>query len=123
MRPDVHVRRGQQGAAGRPHLVPQVLEVVLRPADRRHRLLAQDVDNGGQGECGLDGLNRVVVAAQAQLGALDATERALLSPYLDRGPIVLTEFRTKSSELPAIIYAARAEGRRGLNGQPNRESL
>ena len=46
-------------------------------------------------------------AAHAQLGALDATERALLSPYLDRGPIVLTEFRKKYSELPAIIYAAR----------------
>lgn len=46
-------------------------------------------------------------AAHAQLGTLNANERSLLSAYLDRGPVVLTEYRPKQSELPAIIYAAR----------------
>ncbi len=46
-------------------------------------------------------------AAHAQLGTLNASERTLLSPYLEHGPVVLTEFRREQSELPAIIYAAR----------------
>ncbi len=52
--------------------------------------------------------NRVdrVDASRARLGSLDASERALLMPYLERGPVVLTEFSNEQTALPAVIYAA-----------------
>lgn len=50
-----------------------------------------------------------VDASLARLGTLNEMERALLAPHLDRGPIVLTEFRNGQTDLPAIIYAARIE--------------
>ncbi|MEM7436234.1 MAG: hypothetical protein AAF436_13835 [Myxococcota bacterium] len=48
-----------------------------------------------------------VDAMRARLGTLNAEERALLAPYLDDGPVVLTEFSNRQTELPAVIYAAR----------------
>jgi len=46
-------------------------------------------------------------ASVARLGALNQEERALLAPYLARGPVVLTEFQNRQTDLPAVIYAAR----------------
>ncbi|MEM7137968.1 MAG: SRPBCC family protein [Myxococcota bacterium] len=48
-----------------------------------------------------------VDAMRARLGTLNAEERALLAPYLRNGPVVLTEFSNRQTELPAVIYAAR----------------
>ncbi|MDH4281136.1 MAG: SRPBCC family protein [Myxococcales bacterium] len=48
-----------------------------------------------------------VDASVARLGALNQKERALLAPYLARGPVVLTEFQNRQTDLPAVIYAAR----------------
>jgi ribosome-associated toxin RatA of RatAB toxin-antitoxin module len=45
-------------------------------------------------------------AATAPLGYFSASERALLSPYLDRGPLALVEF-AEEPELPALLLAAR----------------
>lgn len=50
-----------------------------------------------------------VDASRARLGTFSERERALLAPYLDRGPVVLTEFRNRQTDLPAVIYAARIE--------------
>ncbi|MEM8609898.1 MAG: SRPBCC family protein [Myxococcota bacterium] len=48
-------------------------------------------------------------ASSARLGSLNAEERALLAPHLLRGPVVLTEFKNRQTDLPAVIYAARIE--------------
>jgi len=48
-----------------------------------------------------------VDASVARLGALSPDERELLMPYLARGPVVLTEFQNRQTDLPAVIYAAR----------------
>jgi hypothetical protein len=48
-----------------------------------------------------------VDALSARLGALNAKERALLAPHLSRGPVLLTEFQNRQTDLPAVIYAAR----------------
>ncbi len=40
---------------------------------------------------------------EAPLTTFSAQDRAILSPYLDHGPVMLTEFR----RFPAVIYAAR----------------
>lgn len=45
-------------------------------------------------------------AATAKLGYLSSSERALLSPYLDRGPLALVEF-AEDTELPGLVAAAR----------------
>jgi ribosome-associated toxin RatA of RatAB toxin-antitoxin module len=45
-------------------------------------------------------------ASTARLGYLSPKERALLSPYLDRGPLALVEF-AKDTELPGMVAAAR----------------
>ena len=72
------------------------------------------------------GENRVerVDASRARLGTLDETERTLLAPYLDRGPVVLTEFSNRQTDLPAVIYAARIEAPAttvaSVVGQPER---
>ena len=50
-----------------------------------------------------------VDATIARLGSLDPAERALLVPYLAQGPVVLTEFQNRQTDLPAVIYAARIE--------------
>jgi hypothetical protein len=50
-----------------------------------------------------------VDATIARLGSLDPEERALLVPYLAQGPVVLTEFQNRQTDLPAVIYAARIE--------------
>ncbi len=50
-----------------------------------------------------------VDASRARLGTFSERERTLLAPYLDRGPVVLTEFRNRQTDLPAVIYAARVE--------------
>ena len=50
-----------------------------------------------------------VDASQARLGTLDEGERELLAPHLDRGPVLLTEFQNRQTDLPAVIYAARVE--------------
>ncbi len=47
-----------------------------------------------------------VDATVARLGTLDATERELLEPFLTRGPVLLTEFSNRQTDLPAVIYAA-----------------
>jgi ribosome-associated toxin RatA of RatAB toxin-antitoxin module len=49
---------------------------------------------------------RAAEAATARLGYLSAGDRALLSPYLDRGPVALVEF-AEDTELPALLAAAR----------------
>ena len=46
-------------------------------------------------------------ASRAPLGSFTPAERGLLAPYLERGPVVLTEFRNRKSDLPAIVYMAR----------------
>ena len=48
-------------------------------------------------------------ASDASLGSLNAAERELLAPHLARGPVVLTEFSNRESELPAIIFASYIE--------------
>ncbi|UCF45879.1 MAG: hypothetical protein JSU89_01510 [Myxococcales bacterium] len=48
-----------------------------------------------------------VDASVARLGALSPDERALLAPYIAQGPVVLTEFQNRQTDLPAVIYAAR----------------
>jgi hypothetical protein len=50
-----------------------------------------------------------VDATRARLGSLSERERALLAPHLDRGPVLLTEFQNKQTDLPAVIYAARVD--------------
>jgi len=50
-----------------------------------------------------------VDATIATLGTLNADERALLAPYLAQGPVVLTEFQNRQTDLPAVIYAARID--------------
>lgn len=61
-------------------------------------------------------------ATVAQLGTLNPQERALLAPYLARGPVILTEFENRQTDLPAVIYAARvhapARTVAGLIGAP-----
>jgi hypothetical protein len=48
-----------------------------------------------------------VDASVARLGALNPDERALLAPHLKHGPVLLTEFQNRQTDLPAVIYAAR----------------
>ncbi len=48
-----------------------------------------------------------VGATVARLGTLSPEERALLAPHLAHGPVVLTEFQNRQTDLPAVIYAAR----------------
>ena len=64
-----------------------------------------------------------VDATVARLGSFNADERTLLTPYLARGPIVLTEFRNRQTDLPAVIYAARihapAKTVAGVIGKPS----
>jgi len=48
-----------------------------------------------------------VDALAARLGSLNPDERKLLIPYLAQGPVVLTEFQNRQTDLPAVIYAAR----------------
>ena len=48
-----------------------------------------------------------VDASVARLGALSAAERELLKPHLAHGPVILTEFQNRQTDLPAVIYAAR----------------
>jgi hypothetical protein len=48
-----------------------------------------------------------VDALAARLGSFSPEERELLTPYLAQGPVVLTEFRNRQTDLPAVIYAAR----------------
>jgi len=50
-----------------------------------------------------------VDASRARLGTLNERERELLAPHLDTGPVLLTEFQNRQTDLPAIIYAARVE--------------
>jgi len=50
-----------------------------------------------------------VDASRARLGTFSERERELLAPHLDRGPVVLTEFQNRQTDLPAVIYAARVE--------------
>jgi hypothetical protein len=64
-----------------------------------------------------------VDASVARLGALNQKERAVLAPYLAQGPIVLTEFLNRRTDLPAVIYAARihapAKTVAGVIGKPS----
>jgi hypothetical protein len=64
-----------------------------------------------------------VDATVARLGALNPQERALLRPYLAQGPVVLTEFLNRQTDLPAVIYAARihapAKTVAGVIGKPS----
>lgn len=48
-----------------------------------------------------------VDASIARLGTLNTEERALLGPHLAHGPVLLTEFQNRQTDLPAVIYAAR----------------
>ena len=63
-----------------------------------------------------------VDATVAPLGALNVEERALLAPHLAHGPVLLTEFRNRQTDLPAVIYAARihapAKTIAGVVGKP-----
>ena len=45
-------------------------------------------------------------ATVARLGSLDASERKLLARHLAQGPVILTEFSNRQTDLPAVIYAA-----------------
>ena len=45
-------------------------------------------------------------ATTARLGTLDAKERELLEPFLERGPVLLTEFSNRQIALLEVIYAA-----------------
>jgi hypothetical protein len=47
-----------------------------------------------------------VDATVARLGTLNTEERELLVPYLAEGPVLLTEFNNRQTDLPAVIYAA-----------------
>jgi hypothetical protein len=64
-----------------------------------------------------------VDASVARLGALNPEERAVLAPYLAQGPVVLTEFKNRQTDLPAVIYAARihapANTVAGVIGKPS----
>jgi hypothetical protein len=64
-----------------------------------------------------------VDASIARLGSFSPGERALLTPYLSQGPVVLTEFRNPQTDLPAVIYAARihapAKTVAGVIGKPS----
>ena len=64
-----------------------------------------------------------VDASAARLGAFSPAERALLTPYLSQGPVVLTEFQNRQTDLPAVIYAARihapAKTVAGVIGKPS----
>ena len=64
-----------------------------------------------------------VDASVARLGAFSPEERALLTPYLAQGPVVLTEFQNRQTDLPAVIYAARihapAKAVAGVIGTPS----
>jgi len=63
-----------------------------------------------------------VDALAARLGAFSPEERQLLMPYLAQGPVVLTEFQNRQTDLPAVIYAARihapAKTIAGVIGKP-----
>ena len=48
-----------------------------------------------------------VGADAARLRALLPSERALLMPHLDDGPVMLTEFSNEQTELPAVTLMAR----------------
>lgn len=65
-----------------------------------------------------------VDASHARLGTLNDAERRLLAPHLAKGPVLLTEFRNRQTDLPAVIYAARieapAETVAGVIAQPER---
>jgi hypothetical protein len=50
-----------------------------------------------------------VDATIARLGTLNAAERKLLRPQLMQGPVVLTEFSNRQTDLPAVIYAAEIQ--------------
>jgi len=62
-------------------------------------------------------------ASVARLGAFSPEERALLTPYLSQGPVLLTEFLNRQTDLPAVIYAARihapARTVAGVIGEPS----
>ena len=64
-----------------------------------------------------------VDASVARLGAFSPEERALLMPHLAQGPVVLTEFQNRQTDLPAVIYAARihapAKTVAGVIGKPS----
>jgi hypothetical protein len=64
-----------------------------------------------------------VDASVARLGALSPQERTLLTPYLAEGPVLLTEFQNRQTDLPAVIYAARiyapAKTVAGVIGKPS----
>ena len=64
-----------------------------------------------------------VDATVARLGAFSAAERALIMPHLAQGPVVLTEFQNRQTDLPAVIYAARihapAKTVAGVIGKPS----
>lgn len=47
-----------------------------------------------------------VDASIARLGTLSPEERKLLAPHLAQGPVILTEFQNRQTDLPAVIYAA-----------------
>jgi len=63
-----------------------------------------------------------VDASVARLGSLNPEERAVLAPHLAHGPVVLTEFRNRQTDLPAVIYAAvihaSAQTIAGVVGKP-----
>ena len=48
-----------------------------------------------------------VDASIARLGTLSTEERKVLAPHLAQGPVILTEFQNRQTDLPAVIYAAR----------------
>lgn len=48
-----------------------------------------------------------VDASDARLGTLSADERRVLAPHLATGPVILTEFKNRQTDLPAVIYAAQ----------------
>lgn len=50
-----------------------------------------------------------VDATVARLGAFSPEERSLIAPYLAQGPVILTEFENRQTDLPAVIYAARID--------------
>lgn len=50
-----------------------------------------------------------VDATVARLGTLNAEERQLLRPLLGRGPVMLTEFTNRQTDLVAVIYAAEID--------------
>lgn len=47
-----------------------------------------------------------VDASVARLGTLSPDELGLLAPHLAQGPVILTEFANRQTDLPAVIYAA-----------------